>query len=136
MLSPENRAVLIKSLSRMVKLIERTCRAGQGQLNTTSTPPIRNREAVPFVKLPSRMRMGRDGMTMKVSASSIITRSARPPCRPAARPTSTPMAVASTATNRPMRKEFWIELHSSQKMSWPKLLVPRKCSMLGFRLLG
>ena len=50
--SPENLAVLIKSLSLIVSAMDRACLAGQGQLKTIRIPEIMRMEALPFSIAP------------------------------------------------------------------------------------
>ena len=97
---------------------------------------ISSSEARPCKSDDIKIRIGSDGTTMKTSAKRVMTRSVMPPMKPAAKPAKTPISVAKKATNKPMKSEFCVAYESSQKVSCPRLVVPRRCSALGGRLRG
>ena len=132
--APEKRAVLTNWRSRMLRAIERIWRAGQGQLKSIKIMLIRSKEARPCSSDDIKMRIGKEGTTMKTSAKRVMTRSGMPPRKPAPNPAKTPISVAKKATNKPMKSEFCVAYDKSQKVSCPKLVVPSRCSALGGRL--
>ena len=94
--------------SRMLNAIERIWRAGQGQLKMMSMTLMSTSEARPCSNDDIRRRMGKEGTTIKTSASNVMTRSGMPPRKPAPSPAKTPMSVAKKATNKPMKSEFCV----------------------------
>lgn len=122
---PEKRAVSMKSRSRSDRAMALACLAGHGQLNRMRMAEMTSTDVLPLRRLPRRMRIGSEGMTMKVSVRRVTARSVRPPLKPATRPTRTPMRVAKNATTMPMMNEFLMDITNCQKVSWPRLVVPR-----------
>ena len=124
------------SRSRMLSATERICRAGKGQLKAIRITEIASSEACPFMIEASRIRIGRLGTAIVASIMKDRTRSTSPPRNPADSPAMTPITVAKDATITPSRSEFPIAQLSSQKMSWPRLVVPSQWARLGGRLRG
>ena len=135
-LSPEKRAVWIKSRSLIVRAMERIWRLGHAQANSARTSAITITVELPFIREVIMIRIGRDGITTKVSVIIISTLSNAPPAKPASRPTRTPTTVPIVATIRPIIKELWMASISSHTISCPILVVPSQCSAETPRLFG
>ncbi len=71
---------------------------------------------------------------MMTSMMRVRPRSEKPPKKPAASPTITPITVANVDTVSPNNNELRMDQESSQKISWPRLLVPMMCCSVGGRL--
>jgi hypothetical protein len=116
--------------------MERTCRAGHGQLKIVRIIAILIKETVLFIIDERRIRIGKEGITIKESDNSVMILSVIPPTKPAVNPANTPITVEAKATLMPIIKEFRIDSARSRNVSWPKLVVPKKCSREGLRFLG
>ncbi len=126
----------MKSRSLMVRDMERICRLGQAQANMARVRAIKITVALPFIREVIKIKMGREGMTTKVSVMIMRVRSRAPPAKPESRPTKTPTTVPMAATIKPMARELWMASMSSQNTSWPWLVVPRGWAPLAPRPLS
>jgi hypothetical protein len=86
-----------------------------------------------FKSAESKISIGRVGITIKESVRSVIKRSTIPPRKPARRPTKIPMTEDRVATIIPMINEFLMDSVKTWNISWPRELVPIKCSAEGFK---
>ena len=120
----------------MLSAMDRICRLGQAHANMASISAMTIVVELPFIKDVIIIRIGRDGMTTKVSVITIRTRSRAPPAKPASRPTRTPTTVPRNATIRPIASELWMDSIRSHTTSCPMLVVPSQCSAEAPSLLG
>ena len=78
-----------------------------------------------------RIRIIIAGTASKTSAIRIRIMSVRPPSHPAIRPMSTPSTNAISPLVKPKVTVFRMAKSSSEKMSCPPSLIPRKCLVEG-----